>query len=1324
MDRIRVRSLQWATGSFFAMIGTLLLIAPHQFSAISFPLLDQYHYGWALAFLLVGVTLIGITLLTPLRRSPVQFVHALAALLLFSLSAAYARDGVRIGTINYVVLGLGLLVSIALPRSWRRDLPPATADLFTIQAGLAVTITGVLLLAFRFTSLNTLIYGLSPAMFLGFGVALAGSGTWLLAAELLRHRRAKAAAQGEHARDLGLLAGPWSNWTTSLVLIAFLLVTSLPTRLWISAAYYGVTATILTLLPWIESYLERFPPTSLRFRMAVLLTSAAALPLILTVAWNGYQEERFIREETLVRQESLARAVAADLSNDLRSHQAALRVLAGQPGLMDLAPDGQRRQLAILSEAYPQFTSFSLYDADGLLLVDHRGLPGGISIAGDPDYLYVRRNLQPDMRIWDSPTLGQPVLRFTMPILDADGDLAGLVASEIDVSALAAELSNQGAATSSQVYVVDGSGQVIVYPDANTISPFQQLSVGAVVEAHKEDLASSSGSLSYQAGGEEHLAGYARVPGIDWGVIVERRAAEALAGVYNARIEAFELLVLFLVLASLAGGFLSGWLIGPLTSLSRAVGGMAEGEDTIPLPRTDFFEIQQLVAAFGQMRLRLAERTAERERALAKLHQARSELEMRVTQRTAELSKVNAELEEANRELQAAKWDLEFELAERRELEERLAYQALVLENVHDAVIATDEHHRITAWNPGAEILYGWRADEVLGYRIDEILPTVPAGDQAGASLFIDHSDSLGDVLQYRKDGSPVFVTGNTITLWRSDGGIGGYVATNRDVTARKLAEQALAESERRLRTVLEYLPAGVWLADASGRIVYGNPAAHEIWGRDRFVGMDEPPKIAAWWAETGEPLQPEDWASFRAIRRGETSLNEVIEIESSDGRHKVIRNSAVPIVDGRQEILGAVILNEDITESREAEVALAESEARERARAAELEALMDAVPAIVLVARDPQCRVITGNYFAYDLMRAPYGSNLSLTAPEGEASPGYRLYVDDGEIERDELPMQVAASTGVQVNDTRQKIVFENGEVRYIFGNVTPLLDDHQRPRGAIGAFIDVTPMVEAEQAASEYAARLERSNRDLEDFAFIASHDLQEPLRKVKAFSDLLQLKYGEQLGQEGCDFLERMRDASSRMKEMIDDLMSFSRVATQPRTFSLVDLNQVVHEVIADLEFSLQQNGGQVHFEELPVIRADPVQIHQLLLNLVSNGLKFSQPGRPPVVKVSAAVLSREELPAGLALPGNPSRQYVQIRVEDNGIGFEEKFLERIFQPFQRLHGRSQYPGSGIGLAICRKIVEQHSGAITAHSAPGQGSTFVITLPFEHVKAEFEG
>ena len=230
-----------------------------------------------------------------------------------------------------------------------------------------------------------------------------------------------------------------------------------------------------------------------------------------------------------------------------------------------------------------------------------------------------------------------------------------------------------------------------------------------------------------------------------------------------------------------------------------------------------------------------------------------------------------------------------------------------------------------------------------------------------------------------------------------------------------------------------------------------------------------------------------------------------------------------------------------------------------------------------------------------------------------------------------------------------------------------------------------------------------LERSNRELEQFASAASHDLQEPLRKIQAFGDRLQAKFGDQLGQQGNEYLERILSSAGRMRNLIEDLLTFSRISTKAQAPVATDLNAVVQEVLSDLEARVEQTGGRVDVCKLPTVNADPMQMRQLLQNLIANALKFHRPGKPSVVLVRGRhVLDTEAQP------------WWEITVQDNGIGFEEIYLDRIFEVFQRLHGRNEYDGTGVGLAICRKIVERHRGHITARSAPGQGSTFVITLP----------
>lgn len=270
-----------------------------------------------------------------------------------------------------------------------------------------------------------------------------------------------------------------------------------------------------------------------------------------------------------------------------------------------------------------------------------------------------------------------------------------------------------------------------------------------------------------------------------------------------------------------------------------------------------------------------------------------------------------------------------------------------------------------------------------------------------------------------------------------------------------------------------------------------------------------------------------------------------------------------------------------------------------------------------------------------------------------------------------------------------------------------TVILEVHQKTiRDAAGAIVglrsfllDITERKRAERTLQRQAEELTRSNTELEQFAYIASHDLQEPLRKILTFGDRLNRKYAGALGADGLDYLARMGNAAARMQNLIHDLLSLSRVASHTRPFAAVDLAEVARTVVSDLEARIEELGGRVDVAPLPAIFADRMQMAQLLQNLIGNALKFHKPGETPVVTVHSEL-------GGLA--------DIRIVVEDNGIGFDEKYLDKIFQVFQRLHGRSEYEGTGIGLAICRKIAERHGGGLTARSTPGTGAKFIFTLP----------
>jgi PAS domain S-box-containing protein len=266
-----------------------------------------------------------------------------------------------------------------------------------------------------------------------------------------------------------------------------------------------------------------------------------------------------------------------------------------------------------------------------------------------------------------------------------------------------------------------------------------------------------------------------------------------------------------------------------------------------------------------------------------------------------------------------------------------------------------------------------------------------------------------------------------------------------------------------------------------------------------------------------------------------------------------------------------------------------------------------------------------------------------------------------------------------------------------------TPIWENG-REVGAVLVFKDITERKRVEETLAQKASELARSNAELEQFAFVASHDLQEPLRKIQSFGDRLKLKCETvELG-DARDYLERMQSAAGRMQTLINDLLAFSRVIRSSEPFVQVDLAAVTKEVLSDLEVRIEKTCATLEIGELPKVEADPTQMRQLMQNLISNALKFQPPDRKPIIKIQAEQTKK----------GSGVLQFWQVSVQDNGIGFDEKYLEKVFAVFQRLHGRSEYEGTGVGLAVCRRILDRHGGTITARSKPGEGAIFVFTLP----------
>lgn len=275
--------------------------------------------------------------------------------------------------------------------------------------------------------------------------------------------------------------------------------------------------------------------------------------------------------------------------------------------------------------------------------------------------------------------------------------------------------------------------------------------------------------------------------------------------------------------------------------------------------------------------------------------------------------------------------------------------------------------------------------------------------------------------------------------------------------------------------------------------------------------------------------------------------------------------------------------------------------------------------------------------------------------------------------------------------------------------GRVIAVLHQPMQGGGSVATYEDITERRMSEQRLTEHAEELEKTNAELQNFAYVASHDLQEPLRKIESFGSRLQKRCGDELGESGLQYLERMQDAATRMRTLINDLLTYSRLSSKEVELEWCDLNQIAREVVSDLEINIAETQATVSLDELPLLEASPTQMRQLFQNLFTNALKFTRPDVKPVVQVSARTFNKN--PADV--PG-ATRRVCEIVISDNGIGFDAKYADQIFGIFQRLHGRAAYEGTGIGLATCRRVVERHGGTIQAVGTLGEGAAFHIELP----------
>jgi PAS domain S-box-containing protein len=513
-------------------------------------------------------------------------------------------------------------------------------------------------------------------------------------------------------------------------------------------------------------------------------------------------------------------------------------------------------------------------------------------------------------------------------------------------------------------------------------------------------------------------------------------------------------------------------------------------------------------------------------------------------------------------------------------------------------------------------------------------------------------------------------------TFTDPNGKVAGLMGTIIDVTGRKKVKRALRESEERFRQTFELAASGIAHVDLNGRFLRANRSLCRILGTsaEELVGKS-----------VKEVSHPDDRGVTDAERaRMQEGAVDAVHLEKrylrKDGETVWVDLTVALVRDADRQPLYEIAVFDDITERKAADAALRESEARFRS--------LTALSSDWYWEQDAQ--------FRFTLMSRGIEDNLGM-APEEFIG---RTRWDSPMLGVSELEL---AAHRELVEAHRPFSEFEygrrdvHGNVRWISASGEPMFDARGAFRGYRGVGRDVTARRGAQEALRAAHEELTRSNSELEQFAYVASHDLQEPLRMVSSYTQLLGKRYADRLEGDAKEFMAYIVDGAARMKQLIEDLLAYSRVGTRGKEFKPVSLEKALERARTNLRAALEESGGELTHGPLPEVQGDEMQLAQLLQNLIGNALKFRGEEKPRV-HVSCSEKEHE----------------FAIAVQDNGIGIDAQYFERIFMVFQRLHDKGQYPGTGIGLAICKKVVDRHHGRIWVESAPGKGSRFVFTLP----------
>ena len=583
------------------------------------------------------------------------------------------------------------------------------------------------------------------------------------------------------------------------------------------------------------------------------------------------------------------------------------------------------------------------------------------------------------------------------------------------------------------------------------------------------------------------------------------------------------------------------------------------------------------------------------------------------------------------------------------------------------------------------------RLCEILGYPEHELLKLrgkdISHPDDADVinehrpRLYAGEIDEVRLEKRYlRKDGSTVWVNFTMVVERDTDGNPSYEIAVYDDITARKAAEQALGESEGRYRRTFELAGSGLAHVSIEGRFLRVNPRLCEMFGyteeelRGRLVKDISHPD--------DRDLADRPRAQVMAGESDSARLEK--RYVHKDGS-LIWASIAIALErDAAGKPLYAVSVLDDVTSRKHAEEALRQSEDLFRKT---FELAASGVAHVSLDGVFLRVNRRLAEMFGYTEAELLGRSVKDISHPEDrDVTDPQRALIRAGE--RESLRFE-------------KRYLAKDGRPVWVSLGVALVRNAAGTPQYEIAMFDDITERKDAEVALREAHEELKRSNSELEQFAYVASHDLQEPLRMVSSYTQLLGRRYGEKFDADAKEFMAYIVDGATRMKQLIEDLLAYSRVGTKGKDFKPADLDKSVRRAIGNLKAAIEESGASVTYDPMPVVPADEAQLAQLFQNLMGNALKFRAPSVQPRIHVGVKDLG----------------EAFELTVRDNGIGIEPQYFERIFMVFQRLHNKGEYSGTGIGLAIVKKVVERHGGHIRVESKLGEGSAFIFTLPKHH-------